>query len=150
MSWWACLSWIHVPYGPVRYGPKVLTECQSGTFFNFSCMDIFIFRSSFTFSIISRRFRSLDRVPKTIINIYISDRLLNIVARTAVRDGPVVVGLRLRPIWIKTYENDGNKGHQTSANDTQCTTIIHLEIDCNMLSRIPDKIVIFNFYRIRI
>ena len=48
---------------------------------------------------------------------------------------PIVgVGPRLGPKLVETYENDGNKGHQATANDTQCTTIIHFEIDCNMLS----------------
>ena len=45
----------------------------------------------------------------------------------------------------KTYENNGNKSHQTATNNTQRTSIIHFEINRNMLSWISNKIVIFDF-----
>ena len=46
----------------------------------------------------------------------------------------------------KTYENYGNKSHQTTANNAQLATIIHLKINRDMLSSISNKIVIFDFH----
>ena len=46
----------------------------------------------------------------------------------------------------KTYENYGNKSHQTTANNAQLATIIHLKINRDMFSSISNKIVIFDFH----
>ena len=48
----------------------------------------------------------------------------------------------------KTYENKGNKSHQTTTNYAQRATIIHFEINRDMLSFISNKIVILDFYMI--
>ena len=46
----------------------------------------------------------------------------------------------------KTYENYGNKSHQTTANNAQLATIIHLKINRDMLCSISNEIVIFDFH----
>ena len=46
----------------------------------------------------------------------------------------------------KTYKNYGNKSHQTTTNNAQLASIIHLKINRDMLSSISNKIVIFDFH----